>query len=211
MVQTTLLTQKTVNWLRIPTIVRYFFAIVLVQAITAVLMFAALRTPTLENNLLFAVIGAALGLVAALWLSAIATSERREVLVRARERLSREREKIRVQAEKEKNRVRERTQKRFSREGNRKQTKTNLKMGAYTAGLVAVGAVLLVTQFISLGVLVMGVSGGTLAGYLWRARQERVKLAGGSSDDLLPHRPAGGRVIGEGSTKERIGGRRLKG
>ncbi|MCB1858154.1 MAG: hypothetical protein KDI63_07775 [Gammaproteobacteria bacterium] len=194
------------NWLKIPAWVKYFLGILLIQAVTALLVYAAVKNNSTEDQLLFALVGTALGLLGALWFSSIAGGDRKEALARVSERLSKEREKFRVQAEKEKNKIREQTQKQASKIGGLTQSKSNFKVGASTLGLVGIGGVLLVTQFVTMGMLVMGVSGGVLAGYLWRVRQEQKKRSHEGDNGLLPTRwrqrlPAGS--SGEASENNR--------
>jgi hypothetical protein len=41
------------------------------------------------------------------------------------------------------------------------------------AGTASLGGFLLLTQFVSLGILILGTAGGTLGGYLLRLKQEK--------------------------------------
>ncbi len=198
------------NWFKIPALFKFFLGTLLIQGVTAILVYAALNNPTAENQMLLAAVGAALGLVGSLWFTTIAGSDKKEALARATERLSKEREKIRVRAEKEKSKIREQTQKQASKRVNLPASKSHFKMGASTLGLVGVGGLLLVTQFVSLGMLVMGVSGGALGGYLMRVRQEqKKKSATGDSEGLLT-RGWSNQLSVEGETEGAAKKKRLK-
>lgn len=152
-------------------VLRFLGGIILVQAVTAIVVFAAgdLAEPS-DWALLAACL--AISVFAAFWFAAISSHASREAVARAREGFLREREKIKVRAEKEKTKLVEQSQRRISRETNQVQAKANFKVGAALVGAVAVGGVMMLTQFFSLGLVLLSGSGGALAGYLARMRQE---------------------------------------
>ncbi len=176
---------------------RFLPGIVILQAATAVLVYAALRVPLEEHWLLFALIGLITSLLVAFWFGSIAKRVRRDALARAQEGLAREREKLRVGVEHEKNRILTETHKKIVKETNRAHARANLKVGAALAGTMGLGAVMLMTQFLTLGLFTLTMGGGILAGYVWKARRARLarQIAGpgrapsGALD--LATRPAG--------------------
>ena len=118
---------------------------------------------------LFALI---LSILAALWFVSISTHTHKDTVSRMKEEFFREREKIRVRAEREKTKVVEKSHQRIIRDRNRTQGKANMKVGASFVGALAVGVIMLFTQFVTMGMLLMTTAGGALAGYAFRTRQE---------------------------------------
>ena len=60
-------------------------------------------------------------------------------------------------------------------EVRRSARQTNIKIGLAFAGVAGLGGVLILTQFMSLGLLVLTTAGGALGGYMLRLRQEKSK------------------------------------
>jgi hypothetical protein len=61
-------------------------------------------------------------------------------------------------------------------EVRRSSTRANIKVGLAFAGAAALGGLLILTQFMSLGLLTLAAVGGALGGYTLRFRQEKAKL-----------------------------------
>lgn len=154
-------------------LLRFVIGTLLMQAATAALVVAALRAPDPATRWLFAAVGAGLGVVAALWLAAMAASARSEAVARARERFSEERAALRVGAEQERARLIAEGHRRAERERRRAEGRASLKVGAAFAGVLGLGVLMLFSQLASFGLLTLAAGGGTTAGYLLRLRQER--------------------------------------
>lgn len=152
-------------------VLRFLGGIILVQAVTVIIFFAAGDLAEPRDWALIAA-AAAIAVLAAFWFAAMSAHASREAVARAREGFLREREKIKVRAEKEKTRLVEQSQRRISRETSQVQARANFKVGAALVGAVAVGGIMMLTQFFSLGLMLLSGSGGALAGYLARMRQE---------------------------------------
>lgn len=112
-----------------------------------------------------------------IWLKSLAELQSKDQLAQHKDAFAREREEIRVKAEKEKLKVVKDTQKQFTKDTNRANAKANFKVGAAVAAAVGVGALLVVSQLVTLGLLTLTTAGGGLAGYLVRSRQEKKMLA----------------------------------
>jgi len=162
----------------VSTMVKYLIGILLVQGGTVLLVVTALRTSLDKTGLLFALLTVAVGALTALWFTSIANGARRESLAKAKESFSREREKIRVRAEQEKIKEVRSSQRRVAREQRKVRTGSNLKTGVMIGGAVGVGAVLLMTQMVTLGLLTLSTAGGAALGYGVRARQDRLGQGG---------------------------------
>ena len=113
----------------------------------------------------------------ALWFSAMSHQQRKDELMRLQESHAREREKIKVNAERAKHQVTKEAQKQVQQEIKRTTAQANFKVGLAVAGAASLGGLLLLTQFVTLGILLLGTSGGALGGYLLRLKQEKQQQA----------------------------------
>ena len=113
------------------------------------------------------------GLLTACWFGAVAAHLRKDAISRLQEDHAREREAIRMQAERAKARVLQQAHKETLQAVQRTSTRATLKVGAAFAGLAALGGALLLTQFMTLGLLTLTTAGGAMGGYLLRLRQEK--------------------------------------
>ncbi|MFZ1345278.1 hypothetical protein [Thiothrix eikelboomii] len=109
----------------------------------------------------------------ALWFGAMSNQQRKDEIMRLQASHAREREQIKVNAERAKHQVTKEAQKQVQQAIKRTTAQANFKLGLAVAGVASVGGFLLLTQFISLGILLLGTAGGTLGGYLLRLKQER--------------------------------------
>jgi hypothetical protein len=155
-------------------LIKFLLGLLLVQTATGVQVLAALRSENREIWLLFALLSLTLGSLAALWFTSIVNHARKDATARVKDDFSREREKIRLRAEREKTRVIEKSHQQIIKARDRSQAKANVKVGASFAGVLALGGIMLFSQFFTLGMLLMTTAGGALAGYSFRARQEHL-------------------------------------
>jgi hypothetical protein len=160
------------RWFRIPLALKYFVGLVLIQAVTALLLYAWWRTGSTDAAVTFAALGLASALFAALWLASLARGHSHEALIRAEGHLARERERHRRLAAEQRAKAVENTRRQVQRESQREKNRSNVKLYTAFAGIAGLGTLLLLTQFLSLGVLLISSSGGAVAGYLLRIRQE---------------------------------------
>lgn len=151
---------------------KFFGGVVLVQLVTIGLFFAVTRTD-LEDTQLRLTIGLLeilFSVLAAFWFSSMARQRHRDELETIKEEHAREREKIRVNAERQKARVVSKSQKQILKETRRAHAAANFKVGAAFAGALAFGAIMLYSQFVTLGLLILTTAGGGLAGYLAKGK-----------------------------------------
>jgi ABC-type nickel/cobalt efflux system permease component RcnA len=180
---------KSMNRFSIPAIIKFAIGILLVQGATALLVITALRANLRETWLVMLCLALLIGLLAALWFSSIASHCNQQTLNRASEKFSRERDRIRRQSEKEKTKEIKDSHRQLLRETRRVQNRSNVKLGAALAGLATVGVALFFTQFMTLGVLALSLTGGALVGYGVRARQnlspgKRKAINGGTVEKI---------------------------
>lgn len=193
------------------TLVKFLIGIVLVQGATVLLVVTALKTSLEQTGLLFVLLLLAIGALTALWFTSIADGARKQALALAKEDFSREREKIRVRAEQDKTREVRSTQRQVDRERRRVQTGSTLKTGVMIGGAVGVGVVMLLTQFVTLGLLTLSTVGGAALGYGIRARQDRLGLAAGrllgreKAVRVIAVQPAASAPTGSGDEPKAIG------
>jgi hypothetical protein len=181
----------------LPAFIKFLIGVFLLQGATALLVIAAQDANLDKSGWLLAALGLLIGVIAALWFSAISSHASQHSFVRASERFNRQRDRLRRQAEKEKTKEIRDSHQLVMRETRRLQNRSTLKLGAAMAGIAGLGVLLLFTQFMTLGILAVSATGGALLGYGIRARQ--YPLPDRSADiqgDSLPGKPAAhGRLL----------------
>lgn len=90
------------------------------------------------------------------------------------ERHARERERILLEAEREKAHVVTESYRQLEKEIRKAHARANLKVGAAFTVAAAAGGVMVFSQLVTVGMMVLVASGSGLAGYLARARHERL-------------------------------------
>lgn len=163
---------------------KFLVGILLIQGAAAVLAYAALNSEHIEVWLLLGALALIMGFLAAFWFVSVAAHCRKDALARVQENFSREREQVRVKAEREKTKVIQQSHRQIAKERNRVQHKANFKVGASLAAALGLGALMLLTQFVTIGLLTLTAAGGALGGYLFRARHDR--HAGKDDNPVLP-------------------------
>ena len=157
---------------------KFLVGILLIQGTAALLVYAALKSDQIEVWLLLGALAVVISFLATFWFASIAGHLRKDALARVRENFSREREQIRVKAEREKTKVIKQSQQAIAKERNRAQNKANFKVGASLAAAAGLGVLMLLTQFVTVGLLTLTTAGGALGGYLFRARQDHAERIG---------------------------------
>ncbi len=157
---------------------RFLPGIILLQLATAAVIYALLNAP-LEGNPLFvvALLGLILSVLTAFWFGSIAKHMHKDALAKTIDKHAKERETIRVNAERQKTKLVKDSQKQITRETNRAHAKANLKVGAVFAAAIGAGGLMLFTQFVTIGLLILTTSGGALVGYLTRLKQEKKAIS----------------------------------
>lgn len=155
---------------------KFLPGLILLQIITVCLVLTAPDTLTGWAWIRLLVPLLITAILMAFWFASIASHRNKDEIMRLRESHAREREKIKVNAERAKQRVSKDAQKQVQREIRMTTAKANLKVGAALTGAACIGGFLLLTQFLTLGIVVLTTAGGTLGGYLLRVKQEHNKL-----------------------------------
>jgi hypothetical protein len=156
----------------IPITLRILIALVVIQVLTVLLYIAWTRTDSTDSLLAFALLALAAAFFAALWLGSMTRSHHARDVLLAKEALRHERERSRRLVEEQKTQTRESVRRQMTRDFSRQQNRSRLKLYGAFAGMGGIGLLLILTQFLSLGIVLLSSSGGALAGYLLRIRQE---------------------------------------
>ena len=174
-----------------PVFIKFLVGVFLLQGATALLVMTAQDANLHKSGWLVASLGMLIGVIAALWFSAISSHASQHSFVRASEKFNRQRDYIRRKADKEKTKEIKDGHRQMLRETRRVQSRSTLKLGGAMAGIAGLGVLLLFTQFMTLGLLAVSAAGGALLGYGIRARQ--YPALGQAPDSVvgsLPGKPA---------------------
>ena len=160
---------------------KFIPGILLLQGITIILVLIA--PADLENWgwLRLAIPVLIAGFLTAFWFGSIAAHQRKDEISRLKEFHAKERETIRVNAERAKTKLVKEAQSKTLQEVRRSSRRADIKIGLAFACAAGLAGLLLLTQFMSLGLLMLTTVGGALGGYILRIRQEKGKLQ-------LPHK-----------------------
>jgi hypothetical protein len=187
--------RKPFQNIRLEIMLKFIPGILLLQVITIALVLIA--PADLENWgwLRLAIPVLIAGFLTAFWFGSIAAHQHKDEISRLKEYHAKERETIRVNAERTKSKLVKQAQRKTMREVRRSSTRANIKIGLVFAGATSLGGLLLLTQYMSLGLLTLTTVGGAFGGYVLRIRQERGKLN-------LPHKSQGtARIINAAPNK----------
>jgi hypothetical protein len=193
----------------LPAFVKFLVGVFLLQGTTALLVISARDADLYQSGWLVVALGMLIGVIAALWFSAITSHANAHSLVRASEKFNRQRDYLRRKAEKEKVREIKEGHRQLLRESKRVQHRSSWKLGSAMAGIATLGVLLLFTQFMTLGLLAVSATGGALLGYGIRARQfPALEQTENPAAGSLPGRPdeqgrlAGGEKVVSASKPE---------
>jgi hypothetical protein len=148
---------------------------------------AALKTDDRQLWVAIACLAAIINLVTAFWFGSITNHLKKDAIAKVQQQFSREREKLRVNAEQKNLKLLQQTSAEMTKATNRAHAKANFKVGAAFTGIIGAGALMIFTQFMTLGVLTIATGGGALAGYLVRFRQDQAMLKNQARPDRTGH------------------------
>ncbi|MCK5901702.1 MAG: hypothetical protein KAG28_01020 [Cocleimonas sp.] len=150
---------------------RFLVGIVLVQITTVILV---LVSPNLEGVgwLRLIIPLAVISFFAAFWMDSLASSSHKDEVALLKDRHTKEKAKIHLNAERAKTKLVKQTQKEIAKEAKITHAKANFKVGASFAAAIGAGAIMLITELFTVGLLTLTTAGGALGGYVWRIRKE---------------------------------------
>ena len=156
--------------------IRYFLGLLLVQIATVSLV---LLTPDLLGSEVKGVAWLRLFIpllvvtfFATFWFASFSKQSMKDELNAVTTEHLREKEKIQLNAERAKTRLVKKTQQQIAKESKSAHSRANFKVGAAFAGTMGFGALMVITELLTLGLLTMTTAGGALGGYLLRAKKE---------------------------------------
>jgi Flp pilus assembly protein TadB len=155
---------------------KFIPGILLLQIITVALVLIAPADLSNWGWLRLAVPILVAGFLSAFWFASIAANQRKDAISKLKEDHARERENIRVNAERAKTRLVKQSQQKAMQQVRRSSRQSNIRVGLAFAAAAGLGSLLLLTQFVSVGLLLLTTAGGGLGGYLLRIRQEKGRL-----------------------------------
>lgn len=154
---------------------KFLPGILLLQAITVALVLLSPADLTGAGWLRLLIPILIVGLITTFWFGSMSAQQNKDEISRLREDHAKERENLRVNAERAKTRVVKQAHKETIQEVRRTSTQANIKVGLAFAGAAGIGGMLLLTQFMTLGIMTLTAVGGALGGYVLRTRQEKSK------------------------------------
>ncbi|MEE9345359.1 MAG: hypothetical protein V3U88_07105 [Methylococcales bacterium] len=153
---------------------KFLPGILLIQIATSALVFILLKTSVEDFQIIaVAILSLVISLFGAFWFASIAQNIHKDALERTRQTHAQERENLLVDTERQKAEMLKQTHNQIVKETNRAHATANLKVGAMFTAAVGISAVVLFTQFITVGLIMLASTGGALTGYLARVRQDR--------------------------------------
>lgn len=166
---------------------RYMLGIVLVQILTALLVWLGLAGSGEFEWLRVVLPCLCLAVTAGFWFQSLGRQTALSEIARIKDSHAKEREGIQVSAERAKQKVLRDAHKQITREVGRARSSANIKAGTLFVAMAGLGSLLMFTQFMTLGLVAMSTAGGALGGYLLRARRERAALP--QSEKQVPIEP----------------------
>ncbi len=154
---------------------KFLRGILLVQLVTAGFVFAAVsKSEEVELVIMIIALSLLVAILVAFWFAGIARDMHKTEQSKMQEQHARDREQILVTAEREKADIAKESYQKIAKETNKAHAKANFKVGLAFAATAGAGGLMIFTQLVTVGMMVLIASGSGLAGYLARARQERL-------------------------------------
>jgi len=155
---------------------KFLPSLIVLQILLALVVIAVLQSGHELAAVVIAVFILVTGVAFAFWFRSISDLHSKDMIASIKEEHALDREKIRVENEKEKIKVISDAQKQTTKQVTRANAKANFKAGAVITAAIGFGSLLIIGQMVTLGLLILTTTGGGLAGYLLRGRQEKQKL-----------------------------------
>ena len=155
---------------------RFFLGLTLAQIAIAALVYFYPGNTGFEKLIALAFMIILLSTVISLWFSTVARQLADKRVSVLKEKFTAEREKINKTAERAKDQLVKKTNKQIEVEARRAKTKANIKVGSAIAVAAGFGVMMLLSQFVTLGLLTLTTAGGAVGGYLVRSRKEQEAL-----------------------------------
>lgn len=156
-------------------LLQYFFGIVIAQIAIFSLVLLNSGSLTTESILRIAIPALIIALVIAFWFSSIAKHHSKDDISKIKDEFASEKEKLRANAERAKDRVRKNAQKEIVKETTKAHAKANFKVGASFVGVLGIGALFVMAQMMTAGLLLISTASGAMGGYYLRGKRAKAK------------------------------------
>ena len=160
-----------VGGFKVMQLLKFLLGIILVQVATGVLIYLSPNAFDEMSLLRLIVPLFFVALIVAIWFSSLSAHFTKDTEYKMTNKFAREREEFRVKAERAKTRVVKEAQKDIAKEAKITHAKANFKVGAAFAGVLGVGALFILAQFVTVGLLTLTAAGGAMGGYYWRGKR----------------------------------------
>ena len=154
---------------------QYLIGIIIAQIAMFSLVLLNAGTLNMENILRITIPSLFIALVISFWFNTLAQEHSKDIVSKVKDEFATEKEKLRANAERSKDRVRKDAQKQILKESTKAHAKANFKVGASFIGVVGVGALFVMAQMMTAGLLVITAASSGLGGYYLRSRQVKNK------------------------------------
>ena len=154
---------------------KFLPGILLIQLVTAGLVLLCVRWWQ-EPQFIIVIVafGIILAVLTTFWFGSIVQNMHKSTHAKMQAKHFQDREKIIRRAEREKAQVTSESYRQREKAAQKASAKANLKMGAALAVAVGAGGVMIFSQLVTVGMMVLIASGSGLAGYLFRVKQDRL-------------------------------------
>lgn len=150
---------------------RYLPGILLVQIVTAVLLWVNISAEPRDFAIQFGVPALLICVVTGLWFASIARADAERASAKIRLQHAKDRERLHIKAEKSKAKIIEKSHKEIRNNEKRVSRIASLKISLAFIGAAMAGIIMVITELFTLGLMTIMTTVGGLGGYLVRARQ----------------------------------------
>jgi len=150
---------------------RYIPGVLLVQLVTAVLLWVNVEAPFRALLIQFGLPAILITIVTSLWFASIARGDAERLNAKLRLRHAAEKEKLVVGVERDKARVRLQSEKEMRKHEKRVGRKAGFKVTLAFVGATLAGLLMLITELFTFGLMTITTALGGMGGYLFRGRQ----------------------------------------
>ena len=158
-----------------PHMFKFLPGIILIQIITASLVYIAINW-SLDPQLIITMVifSFIIAILIMFWFGSIVHHVHHSSQTKLQEKHAREREKILLNAEREKAKITSKHTQQINKSTKSVIAKSNFKVGLAVAAAVGIGGIMIMSQLLTVGMMMFVASGSGLAGYLARSKQERL-------------------------------------
>jgi len=165
---------------------KFLPGIILLQILTASLVYIGFEW-SLEPQLLVSmgIFSLIIAILITFWFGSIARHLHHSSEAKLKEKHAKEREKILLEAERDKAKISSKNAQHINKSTKAVIAKANFKVGLAVAAAVGVGGIMIMSQLVTVGMMMFVASGSGLAGYLARSKQERLANEKNYNDENL--------------------------